>query len=180
MNTLHVPKEVIPAVPKKEFFVVLLYLGTLSSNLKWKLRICFKNSLPLCNIKIIIKPTNRLSSLFRFKDFIPKELQSHSVYTFSCSNSNVTYHGKTERHLNARSSEHIGISHLTRKRVECKLSAISDHLFLHSHDNDFNNFTILCRDNNGFRLILKESILISRDSPVLNKSTASSPLLLFD
>ena len=36
------------------------------------------------------------------------------------------------------------------------------------------------RDNNGFRLLIKESILISRDSPVLNKNTASIPVLLFD
>ena len=36
------------------------------------------------------------------------------------------------------------------------------------------------RDNNGFKLLIKESILISRDSPVLNKNTASIPVLLFD
>ena len=108
------------------------------------------------------------------------ELQSHLVYKFSCGNCNVTYYGKTERHLSERSSEHIGIPYLTGKRVECKPSAVSDHLLLHNHDSDFNDFTILCRDNNGFRLLIKESILISRDSPVLNKNTASIPLLLFD
>ena len=128
LNKLHVPKKVIPTVPKKELFIVLPYLGTLSSNLKQKLRTCFKNSLPQCNIKIILKSTNRLSSLFRFKDVIPKELQSHLVYKFSCGNCNVTYYGKTERHLNVRSSEHIGISHLTGKRVECKPSAVSDQI----------------------------------------------------
>ena len=124
--------------------------------------------------------TNRLSSLFRFQDAIPKEFQSHLVYKFSCGNCNVTYYGKTECHLNVRSSEPIGISHLTGKRVECKPSVVSDHFLLHNHDSNFNDFTILCRDNNGFRLLIKESILISRDSPVLNKNTASIPLLLFD
>ena len=112
-------KKVIPAAPKEELFIVVPYLGTLSSNLKQKLRTCFKNSLPQCNIKIILKSTNRLSSLFRFKDVIPKELQSHLVYKSSCGNCNVTYYGKTERYLNVRSSEHIGISHLTGTRVEC-------------------------------------------------------------
>ena len=180
LNKLHVPKIVIPTVPKKQLFIVLPYLGTISSGLKRKLRTCFKNSLPQCNIKIILKSTNRLSSLFRFKDVIPKELQSHLVYKFSCGNCNVTYYGKTERHLNVRSSEHIGISHLTGKRVECKPFAVLDHHLLHNHDSYFNDFTILCQDNNGFRLLLKESILISRDSPVLNKNTASIPLLLFD
>ena len=60
----------------------LSYLGTLSSNLKQKLRTCFKHSLPQCNIKIILKSTNCLSSLFRFKDVIPKELHSDLVYKF--------------------------------------------------------------------------------------------------
>ena len=89
---------------------------------------------------------------------------------------------KTERLLNVRSNEQIVISHLTGKSVECKPSAVSDHLFrsLHNHDNDFNDFIILCWDNNGFRLLLKESILISRDSSVFSKNTASVPLLLFD
>ena len=50
-------------------------------------------------------------SLFHFKDVIPKELQSHLVHKFTCGNCNVTYYGKTERHLNVRSSEHIGIPH---------------------------------------------------------------------
>ena len=103
-----------------------------------------------------------------------KELQSHLVYKFLCGNCNVTDYGKTEHHLKVRSSEHIGISHLTGKRVECKPSAVSDHLLLLNHDNDFIDFTILCWDNNGFR----ESILISRDSLVLIKNTASILLLL--
>ena len=37
---------------------------------------------------------------------------------------------------------------------------------------------ILCRDNNGVRLLLKKSILLSRGSPALNKNTASISLLL--
>ena len=169
-----------PTVPKKELFIVLRYLGTMSSNLKQKLRTYSKNSLPQCNIKIILNSTNGLSSLFRFKDVIPKELQFHIVYKFSCGNCNATYYGKTEPHLNVRCSEYIGISHSTGKRVECKPSAVSDHLLLHNHDSDFSAFTILRGDDNGFRLVLKESILKSRVSPVLNKNTASIWSLVFD
>ena len=83
LNKVYVPKKVILTVPKKELFIVLPYLGTLSSNLKRKLGTCLKNSLPQCNIKIIIKSANRLSSLFCFKDVIPKELQCHLGYKFS-------------------------------------------------------------------------------------------------
>ena len=84
---------------------------------------------------------NRLSCLFRSKDVVPKELQSHTVYQFSCGNCNVTYYGTTERHLSVRSSEHIDVLHLTRKRVKCKRSAVSDHLLLHNH------FFSLCGHN---------------------------------
>ena len=91
LNKLHVPKKVIWTAPKKELFIVHSYLGALSSNLKRKLRTCFKNSLPKCNIKIILNSINRLSSLFNFKDVIPKELQYHLVYKFLCGSYNVTY-----------------------------------------------------------------------------------------
>ena len=127
-NKLYVPKKVIPTVPKKEDFIILPYLGTMSSNLKRKLRTCFENLLLQRNIKVILKSTNLLSSFFCFKDVIPKDLQSHIVYKFSSDNCNVTYYGKTERHLNVRSIEHLGILHLTEKRAECKPSAASNHL----------------------------------------------------
>ena len=72
------------------------------------------------------------------------------------------------------------MSHLTGKMVERKPCLISDHHLLPNHDSHFNDFTILCQDNNGFRLLLKEYILISRGSLVLKKNTAFVPLLLFD
>ena len=79
-------------------------------------------------------------------------------------------------------SEHLGISNLIGEKTECKPSAVSDQLLLHNHVNDFNDlndFIILCWDSNGFRFLLKESFLISRDSPVANKNIASILYLLF-
>ena len=49
---------------------------------------------------------------------IPKELQCYVAYKFSCGNCNVTWYGKTERHVNVTSAEHLGVSHLTGKQVE--------------------------------------------------------------
>ena len=68
-------------------------------------------------------------------------------------------YSKTERYINIRSGEHIGISHLTEIRVECKPFAVSDHLFLQIHDRYFNDFTILCQDINDFRLLLERIYL---------------------
>jgi len=167
-------------VPKKEVYLILPYLGAVTLDLKRKLHSTFAKSLPQCNIKIIFKSTNRLSSCFQFKDTIPRELRSHLVYKFSCGSCNATYYGKTERHLNVRAGEHIGLSALTGNRVACKPSAVSDHLLFHENKiSDFNNFTILCSESNPFTLSIRESILIHRDAPILNKNIASIPLELF-
>ena len=88
-----------------------------------------------------------------------------------CGNCNVTYYGKTERHFEVRLSEHLCLSPLTGKRVSnFKPSTVSDHLLLSCHDSDINDLSILTNANNGFKLLIKESLLISRDSPVLNRN----------
>ena len=108
-------------------------------------------------------------------------MQPYFQLKCSCSSCNATYYGKTERHLNVRSGEHIGLSPLTGNRVACKPSAISDHLLLHEDNNSsFNNLSILCCENNAYKLSLRESVLIKRDSPELNRNVSSMPLLLFN
>ena len=180
LNKLYVQKKIYLTVPKKEVFIILPYLGTMTLDLKRKLHTFFAKSLPMCDLKVILKSTNRLSSCFRFKDVIPRELRSHLVYKFSCGGCNATYYGKTERHINVRAGEHIGLSPLTGNRVACKPSAVSDHLLLHDNiTSDFKNFTILCNESNDFKLSIRESILIYRDNPILNKNIASVPLALF-
>ena len=87
-------------------------------NLRSRLYHCFNKTLPECNIKVIFQSKNRLNNLFRFKDSIPKELRSHIVSKFLCSNCNITYYGETERHLNVRSREHLSLLALTGKRAD--------------------------------------------------------------
>ena len=112
---------------------------------------------------------------------IPKEISSHLVYNFKCSCCNATYYGQSERHFFLRASEHLGMTPLTGKRVKKpKNSAISDHILLNGHNVSFEDFTILLTENNRFKLHLKESLLIKRGKPELNKSIYSYPLELFD
>ena len=54
-----------------------------------------------------------------------------------------------------------------------KESAVSDHRLQCDNVISFENF-----DN--FRLLLKESLLIKRDKPILNDTIKSFPLKLFD
>ena len=98
-----------------------------------------------------------------------------------CSNCKVTYYGKTYRHVFTRAAEHMGISNLTGNRLKCvKKSAVSDQVLEYNFSIDFDHFDILASDPNKFRLLIKESLLIKRDQPQLNKTIKSFPLKLFD
>ena len=79
-------------------------------------------------------------------------------------------------------TEHLGTTALTGKRFvkTPKKSAIFDHMLLDGHKASFGNFAILLKESNTFKLQLKQSLLISRDKPILNKNIYSFPLELFD
>ena len=89
-------------------------------------------------------------------------------------------YGECVRNLNVRIGEHIGISPLARKKVKPRDSAVSDHLLLCNHSPSFDNFSVLTKENKKFILELKESLLIMRDKPSLNRNIRSAPLYLFD
>ena len=120
LNKIFVPKITLISLPKKDILIVLPFLGQFSLNLRSRLYKCFRKTLPQSNVKVIFQSKNRLSNLFRFKDSISKELCSHLLCKFLCSNCNIPYYGETERHLNVRSGEHLSLSALTGKRVNNK------------------------------------------------------------
>ena len=75
----------------------------------------------------------------------------------------------------------MGNSHLTGKCVKnVKESAVSDQLLQCDCTIDFDHFDILPSDTYSFRLLTKESLLIKRDTPVLNRTVKSFPLKVFD
>ena len=173
-------REKVITVPKKTLFLVLPYLGPLSLQIRTKLRKSLKGILNCCKIQIVFKSQNKLAKALRFKDRIPKELTSSAVYKFQCGFCNESYYDECVRHPNVRIEEHIGISRLTKKKVKPKGSAVSDHLLLCNHSPSFENFSVLTKENKKFLLELKESLLIMRDKPSLNRNIRSAPLYLFD
>ena len=75
----------------------------------------------------------------------------------------------------------MGISHLTNKRLKnIKQSAASDHVLTCDCNINFNDFNILFKDSNNINLLIKDSLLIARDKPILNKTIKSFPLELFE
>ena len=80
-----------------------------------------------------------------------------------------------QRHLKVKSGKHIGISLLTFKNMKpSKVSSIRDHPLQCDNNPLFDEFTILAHGNYKYLLEIKESLLIKRDQPVLNKNIRST------
>ena len=143
--------------------------------------ISMENNLMFCKLKVIFRSPCKLNSLFRYKDSLQKKICSDIVYRCMSSNCKVTYYDKSYHHFFTRATEHMGISNLTGKRLKCfKQSAVSDYLLECNCSIDFDHLDILASARNKFRLLIKESILIKPDQPLLNKTIKSFPLKLFD
>ena len=86
---------------------------------------------------------------------------------------------RVERHFFVRASEHLGRTPLTGMGVNnSKKSAIFDQILVKDHDASFEDFTILLKENNKFKLHLKQSLLIKCDKPELDKNIYSYPWLI--
>ena len=181
LNKLFVQRGLNFMVPKRELICVLPYLGKASLDLRTRLRLTIERNLPFCKLKIIFRSKCRLNTLFHFKDSLEKKIRSGIIYRYTCSNCKVTYYGKTFRHFYTRAAEHMGISNLTGKCLKTVMqSAISDQLLQCNCTIDFDDFDILAAESNIFKLLLRESLLIKRDKPILNRTIKSFPLELFD
>ena len=165
---------------KKCLFLVLPFLEIISLQTRTKLQQTLKGALSCCKLEIAFKCQTRLSNSFRYKDPIPKDLISGVVYKFQCGLCNESYYGESNRHLDIRSGEHIGVSPLTGKKFKPNNSAICDNLLHCNFLPSFDNFSALAHENKKYLLEIKESLLIMRDKPSLNRNINSVPLYLFD
>ena len=87
LDKMFCEKPIRDTVPKKEYFIVLPYLGTLSG------KNVFQKSVPWGKINLTFKTHSRISHLFRYKDPIPKDLVSNIIYSYSCPSCNAGYIG---------------------------------------------------------------------------------------
>ena len=125
----------------------------------------------------MFKGKTRKGNNFHFKDRVSKDRNSGVVYKFQCGLCNESCYGVCVRHLNARINEHIGIS---TKQVKLKNCSVVDRLLFCNHSSSYDDFSILTCDNKKFLLELRESLLIMRDKPSLNRNITSVPWNLFD
>ena len=157
--------------PKRELSFVFSYLGKLSLDLRTRLRRTIERDLPYCKLKVIFKSKFRLNTLFRFKDSLEKKIPYGIIYRYTCSNCKVTYYRKILRHFYTRTAEYMWISNLKGKCLKNVIqSVISDHLLQCDWPINFDDFSTIATNSNKFKLLLKESLLIQLDKPILNKT----------
>ena len=177
LSKLFVPKRIIHTVDKKQVLLVLPFLGTLSFEIRSRLQNCLK----ITSFIHYYQSRGRILNFFNFKGVVNTKLSSHIVYKLMCSCCSTTYYGQIQRYFFVRASEHLGITPLTSKFVKTpRKSAIFDYMLLNGNKASFDNFSILLRESNPFKLQLKKSLLISRDKPILKKNIFSFSLELFD
>ena len=182
LNKFYAPKVIVQNVPRRDVFIKLPFLGSTSFQIRKKLQQLFSDKLTSSNLEIVFTSFVRAKSNFNFKDKLPSMLLSGLVYTFKCGGYNATCYGKTKRHFKFRICEHLGISHLTGKKVEIdsnKVTAIQEHLLCWNYSPSFEDFSLLTSESNDFKLKIMERLLIARDKPVLNKADSSLPLEQF-
>ena len=79
--------------------------------------------------------------------------------------------------MKIRYGEHIEISPLTFRKVKpSKDSAVREHLLNCNNIPSFDEFTILAYGHHNYILEIKESLLVKRDGPALNKNISSAKL----
>ena len=67
LNKFFEPNPVTLAVPKKQLFIVLPFMGNMSGVIKTGLSKALEKRLPVCKLRVIFKSTNHLKSYFNFK-----------------------------------------------------------------------------------------------------------------
>ena len=79
LDKVFIKKEVVLKASKKELICVLPFIGNKSLQLRTRLVNSKENNLKFCKLKVIFQSSCKLSSLFRYKDSLKKEIRSDIV-----------------------------------------------------------------------------------------------------
>ena len=90
---------------KKIVYFCLPYNGYYGLQICSQLMKLLSSTYPHLSVRVVFRPSSRLSSFFPFKDRIPNDLRSHVVYFFKCQCCGALYVGQTRRHIHPRNSE---------------------------------------------------------------------------
>ena len=109
-------------VPKKQMYLVLLFMGKFPTLIRfWRIR-SLPKSLPFCKVKSPFQTSNCMKVFFSFRDIVPEPLRSCQIYNFTCGSCSASYASKRYSHMEFRVSEHQGVSPRTVKHLKGTLS----------------------------------------------------------
>ena len=135
------------------------------------------------NLTVVFRSSNRIRNAFRFKDQMPKYMNSKVICKFKCNICSDVYIGETKCQFLAREYEHLEKSILTEKNLKYTkkdATAIRKHCHNYCHTADTSCFTLVGNAANKYHLKLEESLLILKLKPSLNVARKSMPLYLFE
>ena len=180
LKKIFAEKILVHTVPKREYMIILPYLGPLSNKIHKRIKNVFQTVIPTGKINLVFKTQRRISHFFKFKDSIPSFLDSHIIYHFKCPSCNAGYIGETRVHYKVRCSQHLGISEWTEKPTKGGVpTSITKHLKENGCTCSYEDFSILGKEADYHRRLLKESLFIKLYDYKLNEQQTSTELLLF-
>ena len=156
---------------KKRVVISLPFCGLDSKKLKRQLRRFVGAVVPSVELRVVFKPTKKLSILSKLKSSIPILSRSNVIYKVHCSTCQQFYVGKTKRVLQQRLEEH--------KKQD--YSALLRHSMDTGHLIAYDEPSIIASDCNELRLYVKESFKIKELSAhkYLNGNVGSMELKLW-
>jgi hypothetical protein len=152
------------------FILKIPYVGQPSFQFQKKMDILFKNKF---NISIVcVYNSFKVGRYFTLKCRSPLPIQTNVVYKFTClRDAELTYVGKTTRHLVTRVHEHLTFGNN-------KPSAIKDHILACSSCKNGNidvaNFEIVKKCSSDYDTSIMEALAIKKKNPKLNKQLFAS------
>lgn len=104
---------------KKEITTSLKNLGKTQLLVKKQVTNVFRNCSKNIKLNVAFKKSNLLFNVFRFRDQLPKCINSKVLYKYKCDIYNNVYIGKTKRYLIVCQYGHMGKSIATDKLLKC-------------------------------------------------------------
>ena len=156
---------------KEEITISLEQLGKISLLAEKQLTNIFRSCRKDIKLNAVFKTSNRLRNAFRFKDQLPKCINSKVLYKYKCDICDNIYIGKTKRHLVVVQYQHLGKSIATDKPLRYSdkdATTIRKHYHSLCHWASIDNFSILGNAMNNNHLSLKKSLSIPKLKPSLN------------
>ena len=146
-----------PSSEKKKVVISLEFLGKLSLQVKKQLNDIFRSCHKNVNLTFVFKSPNRICNAFRFKEQLPKSINSKVLYRYTWDTCNSVYIGKTKQHLLVRQYEHLGTSIFADKALkhtEKDATTIRNYCYQHQYNSRLDNFQVLEDAVNSFHLHL--------------------------